>query len=143
MAHSPVEKEWSLGLETFSETPDHGSQHVVASPFIPSGHPIPSRDHGVIERTGSINILSGPSRVNLRARIVGEFRTLRSASLSSSPTNSAQYSVIVFMSQIHKKVASTQEPNKMLLVFFILFRKPLFSVFIADHIASSLKPSMA
>ena len=37
----------------------------------------PLTQHPTFNRTGSINFTTGPARVNARAKIVGEFRTLR------------------------------------------------------------------
>lgn len=69
----------------------------------------PLTQHPTFNRTGSINFTTGPARVNTRAKIVGEFRTLRYVPqipisvISRKPIPIS----VVFMSPTPKKV----EPN--------------------------------
>lgn len=84
MAPPYAEDEKSLDHESaYSHTTT-----VLNSPqYVPTLSSIPARlspsqsrhDHTSFERTGSINITTGPTRVNPKAKIVGEFRTLRFA----------------------------------------------------------------
>lgn len=64
-------------------TDNHAARYVPTLSSLPNHVTASqSRQNHSIERTGSISIATGPAKINSKAKIVGEFRTLRYVFLS-------------------------------------------------------------
>ena len=103
------------GSDIESVTVDqHAPRHYL--PTLPSIPAQPADSPYTFDTRGSIGITSGPARIDPKAKIVGEFRTLRSVVPAQSIVYLTPHLLSVYMSPTQKKVMSIIKGRKISLV---------------------------